>query len=70
VTDAQQPAQRGPRGRPRTRAASASSAPQRFLGEQIPGARVHIFPADVASSHFPFLQNPHTFNDQLTDFLE
>jgi len=43
---------------------------QRYIGAQIPGARVHIFPADVASSHFPFLQNPHAFNAVLSDFLE
>jgi pimeloyl-ACP methyl ester carboxylesterase len=44
-------------------------ASQRLLGQQIPGARVHIFPAEVASSHFPFLQNPEAFNAVLADFL-
>ena len=44
-------------------------ASQRYIGGQIPDARVHIFPADVASSHFPFLQNPPAFNAMLSEFL-
>lgn len=46
-----------------------SPASQRHVAEQIPGARVHVFPADIASSHFPFLQNPEAFNRVLSDFL-
>lgn len=42
---------------------------QRDVASRIPGARVHIFPRDVASSHFPFLENPEAFNAVLTDFL-
>ena len=39
-------------------------------GEGIPGSTVHIFPRDVASSHFPFLQNPAAFNAVLLGFLQ
>lgn len=46
-----------------------SPASQRFTAEQIPGARVHVFSPPVASSHFPFLQNPEAFNAVLSDFL-
>jgi len=42
---------------------------QRSLAQAIPGAAVHIFPADVASSHFPFLQNPAAFDTVLEPFL-
>ncbi|MFJ9642182.1 alpha/beta fold hydrolase [Streptomyces sp. NPDC101206] len=44
-------------------------ASQRFIAERIPGARVHVFPADVASSHFPFLENPDEFNAVVGKFL-
>jgi pimeloyl-ACP methyl ester carboxylesterase len=43
---------------------------QHYVGMQIPKARVHVFPAEVASSHFPFLQNPTAFNDVVAAFLE
>jgi pimeloyl-ACP methyl ester carboxylesterase len=46
-----------------------STASQRFISECIPGSQVHIFPASVARSHFPFLQAPDAFNAVLTDFL-
>ncbi|MFD9560993.1 alpha/beta fold hydrolase [Streptomyces sp. NPDC059994] len=42
---------------------------QRFIAEQIPGARLHVFPSDVASSHFPFLENPAAFNAVVDGFL-
>jgi pimeloyl-ACP methyl ester carboxylesterase len=42
---------------------------QNYIAERIPGSRVHIFPASIASSHFPFLQNPDAFNVLLSDFL-
>lgn len=42
---------------------------QRFIAEQIPGARIHIFPTDVASSHFFFLENPAAFNAVVEKFL-
>ncbi|MEV7185008.1 alpha/beta hydrolase [Kitasatospora sp. NPDC093102] len=35
---------------------------QRFVADRIPGARLHVFPAGVASSHFPFPENPGGFN--------
>ncbi|MFI6804735.1 alpha/beta fold hydrolase [Streptomyces luteogriseus] len=42
---------------------------QRFIAEQIPDARLHVFPTDVASSHFPFLENPAAFNAVVEKFL-
>jgi pimeloyl-ACP methyl ester carboxylesterase len=42
---------------------------QRYIAEQIPGAELHVFPVDVASSHFPFLENPAAFNAVLEKFL-
>ena len=42
---------------------------QRFVAERIPGARLHVFPAGVASSHFPFLENPAAFNAVVEKFL-
>jgi pimeloyl-ACP methyl ester carboxylesterase len=35
---------------------------RRYIADQIPHARLHVFPTDVASSHFPFLENPAEFN--------
>ena len=43
---------------------------QRYIAEQIPGADLHVFPADVASSHFPFLENPDAFNAVVGAFLD
>ncbi|MGW1006992.1 alpha/beta fold hydrolase [Streptomyces sp. NPDC002520] len=43
---------------------------QRYIAEQVPGARLHIFPRDVANSHFPFLENPPAFNTVVEDFLD
>jgi pimeloyl-ACP methyl ester carboxylesterase len=42
---------------------------QRYLASLIPHARVHIFPVEIANSHFPFLENPDTFNAVVGDFL-
>ncbi|WP_030671309.1 alpha/beta fold hydrolase [Streptomyces sp. NRRL B-1347] len=42
---------------------------QRFVAERIPFARLHVFTADVASSHFPFLENPAAFNAVVEKFL-
>ncbi|MFG2111310.1 alpha/beta fold hydrolase [Streptomyces sp. NPDC048718] len=44
-------------------------ASQRFIAERIPGARLHVFPSSVASSHFPFLENPAEFNAVVEKFL-
>ncbi|MFH9355193.1 alpha/beta fold hydrolase [Kitasatospora sp. NPDC017646] len=44
-------------------------ASQRFVAGRIPGARLHVFPASVASSHFPFLENPGEFNAVVEKFL-
>lgn len=46
-----------------------SPVSQRFVAASIPGARVHIFTTDQASSHFPFLENPDAFNAVVADFL-
>lgn len=43
---------------------------QLYVASSIPGAEVHIFPPEVANSHFPFLENPDAFNAVLTAFLE
>jgi pimeloyl-ACP methyl ester carboxylesterase len=43
---------------------------QRYIAEQIPGADLHVFPAEVASSHFPFLENPDAFNAVVGAFLD
>jgi pimeloyl-ACP methyl ester carboxylesterase len=42
---------------------------QRYIAEQIPGARLHVFGREVASSHFPFLENPAAFNAVVEEFL-
>lgn len=42
---------------------------QRFVAERIPGARLHVFASDVASSHFLFLENPPAFNAVVEEFL-
>lgn len=42
---------------------------QRFVADQIPDARIHVFPTDIANSHFPFLENPRAFNSVVDDFL-
>lgn len=42
---------------------------QRYIARRIPGARLHVFPRDVANSHFPFLENPPAFNAVVDAFL-
>ncbi|MBF9066457.1 alpha/beta fold hydrolase [Streptacidiphilus fuscans] len=42
---------------------------QRYVAERIPGAQLHVFPREVASSHFPFLENPGAFNAVVEKFL-
>ncbi|WP_405877942.1 alpha/beta hydrolase [Streptomyces sp. NBC_01136] len=42
---------------------------QRFVARRIPDAQLHVFPTDVASSHFPFLENPPAFNAVVEKFL-
>ncbi|TXS38830.1 alpha/beta fold hydrolase [Streptomyces sp. OR43] len=46
-----------------------SPASQRFIAGLIPDARLHVFPAGVANSHFPFLENPPAFNAVVDTFL-
>ena len=43
---------------------------QRFIAEQVPDGSLHVFGSDVASSHFPFLENPKAFNAVLEEFLD
>jgi pimeloyl-ACP methyl ester carboxylesterase len=43
---------------------------QAYIAAQIPDASLHVFPADVASSHFPFLENPVAFNAVIEQFLD
>lgn len=42
---------------------------QRFIAHEIPDARLHVFPASEANSHFPFLENPSAFNAVVDKFL-
>jgi len=42
---------------------------QRYIADKIPGAQIHIFPVEVANSHFPFLENPVAFNAVVEEFL-
>ena len=44
-------------------------ASQRYIADRIPGATLHVFPTSVASSHFPFLENPTAFNEVVGSFL-
>jgi len=46
-----------------------SPSSQRYISEKIPGAQLHIFPVEVANSHFPFLENPPAFNAVVGKFL-
>lgn len=42
---------------------------QRYIADRIPDARVHVFPRDIANSHFPFLESPAAFNALANEFL-
>lgn len=42
---------------------------QRFIADQIPGARLHIFPSSAANSHVPCLENPPAVNAVVDKFL-
>jgi pimeloyl-ACP methyl ester carboxylesterase len=43
---------------------------QRYIADQIPDAELHVFTSDVASSHFPFLENAAAFNAVVEAFLD
>ncbi|WP_433801249.1 alpha/beta fold hydrolase [Actinomycetospora sp. CA-084318] len=43
---------------------------QEYIAEQIPDARLYVFPVAEADSHFPFLENPERFNAVLGEFLD
>lgn len=42
---------------------------QRFIADKVPDAQLHVFPVEVANSHFPFLENPEAFNAVVEQFL-
>lgn len=42
---------------------------QRYITSKMPHAQIHVFPSDIANSHFPFLENPRAFNEVVDDFL-
>ncbi len=42
---------------------------QRYIADRIPNAQLHVFPTDVANSHFMFLENPEAFNAVVEEFL-
>jgi pimeloyl-ACP methyl ester carboxylesterase len=46
-----------------------SPASQQYIADRIPDARIHVFPASVASSHFVFLENPPAFDAVVEEFL-
>lgn len=46
-----------------------STASQRWIAAQIPGAEVSIFPGDEGGSHFMFFENPTRFNAEVSAFL-
>ncbi|WP_243231022.1 alpha/beta fold hydrolase [Microbacterium sp. CIAB417] len=43
---------------------------QRHVAALLPNGHVHVFTRDVASSHFPFLQNPDAFSKVVAGFLD
>ncbi|MBN9734903.1 MULTISPECIES: alpha/beta hydrolase [unclassified Pseudonocardia] len=43
---------------------------QRYIADRVPDARLHVFGRDVASSHFPFLENPPAFDAVVAEFLD
>ena len=43
---------------------------QQYIADHIDGAELHVFPADVANSHFPFLESPKEFNSVVEAFLD
>lgn len=47
-------------------AATFTPDSQRSIARAIPGAQLHVFP--VASSQFPFLENPVAFNEVIERF--
>ena len=50
-------------------ASAVPAASQKWIAEQIPGARVEIFSAAEGGSHFMFWENPNKFNELVNDFL-
>ncbi len=45
-------------------------ASQRYVAERIPRGELHVFPSDVANSHYVFLEAPEAFNALVEEFLE
>lgn len=44
-------------------------ASQRWMCRQIPGARLARIPGRRGGTHFPFIENPHTFDDVVSKYL-
>jgi len=42
---------------------------QRWIAEQIPGAKLHVFSPAEGGDHFPFFEDPKAFAAVLTEFL-
>ena len=42
---------------------------QRWICEQIPGARHVTFSAEERGSHFMYLENPQRFNEVVAEFM-
>lgn len=47
-----------------------SAESQRWIADQIPNAKVSIFPENDGGSHFMFFENPDRFNTEVAAFLK
>jgi pimeloyl-ACP methyl ester carboxylesterase len=45
-------------------------ASQGYIADRMPNAELHGFPRHIASSHYPFLENPVAFNAVVEEFLD
>lgn len=52
------------------RSSHVAPASQEWVAAQVPGARLRIFEAHEGGSHFPFVEQPQTFVDELVGFLD
>lgn len=51
------------------RVSHVAPASQEWIAGQVPGARLRVFEAVEGGSHFPFVEQPQTFVDELSGFL-
>ncbi|MGG5258417.1 alpha/beta fold hydrolase [Phycicoccus avicenniae] len=51
------------------RSSHVDPASQEWIADRIPGSRLRVFGAEEGGSHFPFVEQPQTFVDELTGFL-